>query len=80
MKPTDWAQLPKEEQTKMAIELFKSIRGKYIIGQAFAVAIETLSKEKYPETSNIEDMEMMGETVFEPFFTICKQINKEKKS
>ena len=61
MKPKDWDSLPEEEKRKTAMKLFSSMRGQYIIGQALAVAIDTMSKVKEPrkEISNIEDMDML---------------------
>ena len=43
-----------------------SLRGQYIIGQALAVAIETMGKvpAPYTEASNIEDMQFLLEHLY----------------
>ena len=66
MKPPDWNELSKEEKFKRGILLFSSLRGQYIISQALCVAIKTLKKVKKPyrEESNIQDMEILLETIF----------------
>ena len=72
MKPDNWDKLPLEDRSAIAHALFQSMRGSLIIGQALAHAIEVMSKEEYPETSNIEDMEILGETLFLPFFSMYR--------
>ncbi len=64
MKPTEWKQLTSTEKKDIALNLFGSVRGNYIIGQALNVAIKELKQKEYPETSNIEDMEILGEQLF----------------
>jgi len=51
----------KEEYAK---RLFYSRRGQYIIGQALSIAIRTMKLAKRPESSNIEDMEVLLEELF----------------
>lgn len=65
-KPKNWDKLSKKEKERIAIELFRSLRGQFIISQALAVAIETLKKVEppYREESNIEDMEILHEVLF----------------
>lgn len=72
MKPSNWNQLPKEEKAKIAVSLFHTSRGGYIIGQALTRAIETMKLEKHPEQSNIEDMEMLGEMIFRIGYTLTQ--------
>ena len=60
MKPNDWDSLPENEKKDMAESLAASIRGVYLISQALEWAIHHMKDEKpYPQTSNIEDMEML---------------------
>ena len=67
--------LPKSSEAKrdMARQLAGTIRGHYILGQALAVAVATMKKvpEPFRETSNIADMELLGE-MFEPFYSLAK--------
>ena len=70
MKPSNWNQLLMQEQKEYARKLLNSVRGIYIVGQALAVAIQTMKKKKHPETSNIEDMEMLGESLFHLGYSI----------
>jgi hypothetical protein len=65
MKPEGWDRMTDEEKERIAVALLSGMRGQYIIGQALRIAVETMSKAAYPETSNIQDMEMMGETLFQ---------------
>ena len=69
MKPENWDSLTTDEQKGEALDLFHSVRGKLVVGQALAHAVLAMSGEKYPETSNIEDMEMVG-MLFEPWFSM----------
>lgn len=64
-KPIDWNKLNHKQKKGMAENLLFSLRGNYIISQALYYAIKSLKKvKKFPETSNIEDMEMLRETIF----------------
>lgn len=59
--------LMEEETTlKAGVEFLSSPRGLYIVGQALYVAIEQLDKVKgvKRETSNINDMRFLMDTVF----------------
>jgi hypothetical protein len=76
MKPSNWNKMTKKQKEEHAIALFNDMRGRYIIGQALAIASETMKKVKYPETSNIEDMEALGEVIFQLGYFVTK----EKKS
>ena len=53
---------PTREET---LELAQSLRGNFIIGKALYVAVKTLKKEKYPPISDIEQMQEIGETLFQ---------------
>lgn len=77
MKPENWDSLSEEEKIKIAKNLLNSMRGNYIVSQALYKAIEIMKKEKYPETSNIEDMEMLRETFFR-IFTDFEKMEKKK--
>lgn len=70
MKPKNWDKLPAEEQREIATELFGSTRGQLIMGQALGLASALLRTVEYPETSNIQDMEMLGEALFAWSFAI----------
>lgn len=74
MKPDDWDELEEKQQKDMALELFSSMRGKYIISQALTVAIDEMKKvdDTHKEVSNIEDMEMLRDTLF-PLYYITQQ-------
>jgi hypothetical protein len=66
MKPKDWDQLPMEDRIDIGTRLQHSLRGRYIIGQALAVAIQTMKKVPMPhrEVSNIQDMEILREICY----------------
>jgi len=66
MKPTEWNRIPPERKKMMALNLFRSPRGKYIISQALSTAIEDMKRVKsvHREVDNIEDMEMLHEELF----------------
>jgi hypothetical protein len=70
MKPANWNKMTAAEKHDDATRLLSSIRGKLILGQALAKAVAVMKTETYPEHSNIEDMEELGETLFAPFFTM----------
>jgi len=74
MKPANWSKMSKKEKRAVALKLLCSIRGEYIISQALVRAIEAMESEKYPETSNIQDMEMLLE-----LFPIYKAIQSASK-
>ena len=69
MKPENWEKLSKEEKLKIGLLLFNSFRGKYIISQALFKAIKVMKRvpKKFREESNIQDMEILYETLF-PFY------------
>jgi len=77
-KPSNWNKLSKEEKRKIALSLLNSPRGYFIISQALYVAIETLKKVEPPhrEESNIEDMEILLETLF-PLYRDVKKAETE---
>ena len=70
MKPKDWNHMTIQQKKEWAIDLFKSTRGYFVIGQALAIATQELKKNKYPEQSNIEDMEIFGENLFNLGYSI----------
>lgn len=69
MMPSNWTKLPRREQLRQATDLFTSPSGKLVISEALYCAIQLLrsAPEKSREVSNIEDMEMLYETIFDQF-------------
>jgi len=63
-----------EARRELAIKLMQSVRGRYIIAQALAVAVAAMKKvpEEFREKSNIADMEILGEGLFMPFYAIAQ--------
>jgi hypothetical protein len=68
MKPSNWSKMTTEEKHEDALKLLNSGRGRLIMGQALAKAVTVMKAEEYPETSNIEDMEELGEMFFGAFY------------
>lgn len=65
MKPKHWDKLEMEDKIDVGTGLLNGGRGKFLIAKALVVAIEHLSAEPEPrETSDIQDMEILAETVF----------------
>ena len=66
MKPRNWKKLSKEEKKITVDKLFNSMRGFYIISQALQKAIDVMKQvpEIHREQSNIEDMEILREQIF----------------
>lgn len=62
-----YGHLTKEEREQAATELLDSARGRYLLGQALALASLQLHET---EPSNADDMELLGITFFAPFFTL----------
>ena len=77
-KPSNWNQLSDEEKYSMATDLVDSMRGHYILGQALAKAIAVMREAEYPEHSNIQDMEMQGEALFNPYYTMYAKTDTEE--
>ena len=68
------------KEREEAYELFKHMRGQYIIGQALYLAISKLKevpKEKR-EISNIKDMEKLGEFLFTIGYAPTKMMYEDK--
>ena len=57
-----------------AINLFDSMRGKFIISQALYTAMDILQQEKRPPQSDIQDMKLLAEELF----PICGQLEAYK--
>jgi hypothetical protein len=57
-----------------AINLFDSIRGRFIISKALYAAIDILQQEKRPPQSDIQDMKLLAEELF----PICGQLEAYK--
>lgn len=66
MKPKDWDQLPMEDRIDIGTHMQHSLRGRYILGQALSVAIKAMKAVPMPhrEISNIQDMEILRETIY----------------
>jgi hypothetical protein len=79
MKPKDWNQLPMEDKIDIGTRLANSGRGRYLLSQALVVAIEAMGKEEHPETSNIQDMEILAETHFGVFAGVIKMEREMRK-
>jgi hypothetical protein len=47
-----------------AAALLNSVRGRYLMGRALALAIKSMRAERHPQTENIEDMELLGNELF----------------
>lgn len=65
MKPDNWGQMNAADKREMAMRLLNSQRGRLIVGKALAKAISVMQYDAYPEHSDMEDMEILGETLFE---------------
>lgn len=61
MKPENWPQLKERERADYAVDLFRSPRGRYLMAQALSEAVKAMKTRPRPETSNIEDMEVLLE-------------------
>ena len=72
----------KNDLPEVAAAFAGTIRGQYIIGQALAVAIQTMSKvpKPYTEVSNIEDMEFLLEHLYPLGFMsmVATQVTKDQ--
>ena len=61
-------------------DFLNSTRGKYIVAQALHVAIDALSREKYPEESNIGDMQrILDSEHFKMYSVVFETLKKEKE-
>jgi AcrR family transcriptional regulator len=63
---------------EIALQLLQSARGSYLISQALSIAVEQMRKvePKYREESNIQDMEMLLETLF-PMYVVVRKSEDE---
>jgi hypothetical protein len=79
-KPSDWKKLSEEEKHDIGLELLVSFRGQFIISQALSKAMDRMKEVKppYREESNIEDMEILHETVFPIYQKELMEITPEK--
>lgn len=78
MKPDNWDKLDKSQRREIAIKLFMSDRGQYLVSEALYTAIEVMRKvpKERREVSNIEDMEILLEELF-PLYKMVKDAIKE---
>ena len=67
-----WADVPEDKRKEAAVALFKSVRGRYIIGQALAYAIDQIMEQPKAEreVSNAADMHFLGENLFDVGFKV----------
>ena len=73
MNPEMQVLLYSKSGNTLHLEFFNSMRGQLIISQALYVASRALSKEEFPETSNIKDMEYLLEHCF-PIFPVIQNV------
>lgn len=66
MKPEGWDELSQDRKREFAEELVNTLRGRFIIAQALALGMKALKSVpmELRERSNIEDMEMLREMIF----------------
>jgi len=78
MKPNNWDKLSQSAKKQVALQLLQSFRGSYVISQALSIAVEQMKKIEppYREESNIQDMEMLLETLF-PMYSAVKRAEEE---
>ena len=69
------------EDTKKAVEFFHTMRGQLIVGQALAIAVDTLSKVDLDkrELSNIADMQYLLDHVFTIGQLFQDQLSQEQR-
>jgi len=72
MKPRHWDAMSPRAKQEFAGSLLNSLRGQLIMGQALVRATELMRMEERPETSNIQDMEIIQEVCF-PLFGAIRQ-------
>lgn len=71
-KPDDWNAMSKEQQYRYALLLLRSSRGQLIMAQVMEHGIKAMKAvpAPYTELSNIEDLEIIRERIFNfPVFT-----------
>ena len=64
MKPSNWDKMLPSKKMEIGTALLNSPRGQFVMGQALARATQVMKNEEHPETSNIEDMEIIMECFF----------------
>lgn len=62
MKPHDWDSLSDAEKKSEAMQLFRSVRGSFVVGQALRIGAKVLQERG--EESNSQDVAMIGEALF----------------
>lgn len=68
-----YGDLTKQERRAAAVELLDSMRGRYIMGQALALAHRQLAEN---EPSNAADMELFGLEFFDPWFSAAMLVTE----
>jgi len=63
-KPDNWNELSDKEKNEIGLALFRTDRGQLMIGKALYHSAKSMMNQKYPEASDAEDMELIGESVF----------------
>lgn len=79
MKPARWDKMHPADRVQYAASMLDNMRGQLIMGQALARAVVAMETDPYPETSNIQDMEAIGEALFDPFFSMYREREKNRK-
>jgi len=70
------------DKQKIALELMQSLRGRFLIGKALHLAIESMEKTVPTAYSDIEDMDLLGKHLFSPFYELWDRklrMNREAK-
>jgi hypothetical protein len=79
MKPNNWDKMNSGQKRYTATKLLGSLRGQLLLSQALVRAIEVMKTDKYPENSNIEEMEMLVEMLF-PLYAAARDAEKYFKN
>ena len=69
-KPSNWDSMSVEDKRETAEQFFPSMRAQLMIGRALRFTATRLLEKEYPEPSDGEDMEILGEMLFPVGFDI----------
>jgi len=66
------------DKRQMAIELFSSVRGRYVVGQALYLAIQAIEArpKMEQEPSNVADMRLIMEQLFPMYASLVEAKSK----
>jgi len=78
MKPDNWDNMDEFQKQKMAVGLLKTARGQLLMAQALVYGIKAMREvpAPYTEISNIQDLEMIRETIF--IFPVVTQEDRDE--